>query len=659
MILLLDLLSSPPSRRSQALPQPATSSPVVAEELSPLAGFVEAENVLISRPAEPDIKVSQLKPALFFLPDNKIFLDKALPESEPSFIEKLSTNPVFSPSDFIALHELVYAPGTDYPEGTYNFKGAKISLTHTKLNIPAWRHYLADYYRQDLVNYLQYGFPIGVDPEGITQPCLKNHSSSYMFYTYLDKFCVKEIQNGGLTGPFFNVPFQEFQLSPMMTAIKKPSGRRAVFDASFGTSLNKITPQDYYLEYQAEYDYPKLDSLEAMILSIGQGALMWKRDLERYYLQLPLDPVDYWRTGFIWRQNYFFFIAYMFGLRHAGWAGQAITSAVTWAHRRLGLDYDGELFNALNYSDDLAGCEEGERAMVSFLQIAALLQELGLQESKDKASPPATKMEYLGVCFDSVSLQKSISPCKIAELKDMLFTWLRKTTCTKRCLQSLTGKLLWVSRCVSHSRCFLSRLLSGLKTLSEQHHKIKITEDMRLDILWWYSYIREFNGVSFISDPAIITKTYAGDACKAGGGGYHDQEYWSRMLPDDMLGDRPPIHQKEYWILIISIRLWGPSWSGHTVELFCDNTAVVEVCNHQKPKDPAMGRFLREFLLLVVKFKFVPIVKKIGTKENWLADYVSRVFDLHSHSEFFADKGLGRMTHIPVPDHQFTFSASW
>ena len=90
MILLLVLPTSPPSRRCQALPQPATSSPVVAEESSPLAGLVETENTFINRPAEPDIKVSQLKPALFFLPDNKIFLDKALPESEPSFLEKLS-----------------------------------------------------------------------------------------------------------------------------------------------------------------------------------------------------------------------------------------------------------------------------------------------------------------------------------------------------------------------------------------------------------------------------------------------------------------------------------------------------------------------------------------------------------------------------------------
>ena len=209
----------------------------------------------------------------------------------------------------------------------------------------------------------------------------------------------------------------------------------------------------------------------------------------------------------------------MFGLRHSGWAGQSITSAVTWIHRGLGISYDGSPFNSLNYSDDLAGAEPPERAEASFKAMGDLLVRLGLEESTDKASSPETEMEYLGVCFNSVTFRKSIPPAKMAQMKDTLFTWLSKTSCTKRALQSHTGQLLWVARCVSHSRCFLSRLLSGLKTLSEQYHKITITDDMRLDILWWYTYIREFNGVSFISNPAIITKTYAGDACKAGGGG--------------------------------------------------------------------------------------------------------------------------------------------
>ena len=95
------------------------------------------------------------------------------------------------------------------------------------------------------------------------------------------------------------------------------------------------------------------------------------------------------------------------------------------------------------------------------------------------------------------------------------------------------------------------------------------------------------------------------------------------------------------------------------MELFCDNTAVVEVCLHQKPKNPEMAKFSREFLYLIVTYKFVPVIKKIGTKENWLADYVSRIFDKESHKLFFEAKRLGIMKHIPSGDHQFSFSASW
>ena len=321
---------------------------------SPLPTLDFSEPVFINKPAQPEIKVSELEDAFFFLPNNKIFRDKALPESDPTFLYNICQNQPFSPGFFVDLYQRVNRPGLNYPRGTYNFRGARISLTHTKLKIPVWRQYLADYFRKDLVEYLEFGFPIGVDPEGLTDPCLKNHSSSYMFFSYLDKFCKKEIVNGGISGPFSSVPFETFQLSPMMTAPKKPSGRRPVFDASYGSSLNAITPQDYYLDCQAEYDFPKLDSLENLILAIGPGALMWKRDLSRYFLQLPLDPVDYWRTGFIWRQNFFFFIAFMFGLRHACWAGQAITSAIVWIHRRSGMAYDGEEFNTLNYSILLA-----------------------------------------------------------------------------------------------------------------------------------------------------------------------------------------------------------------------------------------------------------------------------------------------------------------
>ena len=180
---------------------------------------------------------------------------------------------------------------------------------------------------------------------------------------------------------------------------------------------------------------------------------------------------------------------------------------------------------------------------------------------------------------------------------------------------------------------------------------------MQLDIKWWYTYIRAFNGVSFIINPSRILFSYKGDACLTGGGGYHGQEYWSRLLPHSVLSS--PIHLKEYWVLLVSIKLWGHLWSGSAVELFVDNTAVCLTCTNQKPSDTLMSAFLREFLFLVVKFKFHPIVKHIGTKENFIADFLSRNFSAEEAASFFASINMSRMKQLPVPDDMFTFTGNW
>ena len=52
-----------------------------------------------------------------------------------------------------------------------------------------------------------------------------------------------------LSGPCSVPPFSRVHVSPLMTAPKKPDGRRSVFDATFREmSLNNFTPQDTYME---------------------------------------------------------------------------------------------------------------------------------------------------------------------------------------------------------------------------------------------------------------------------------------------------------------------------------------------------------------------------------------------------------------------------
>ena len=236
--------TSPPDGGGQDVPRPVPQAPVEEENyFCVLPGSEDALPILLSKPVNPEIKVSTLKPALFYLSNGKIFYDRHLPDPEPVFLTRTVPHPTYSPEYFTALHSLVAAPGTDYPANTFNFRGAKIPLIHKKLNIPKWRELLVDYPKTDLVDKLEFGFPIGIAENPELSSSLKNHSSSYMYYSWMDKFIVKEIRECGLTGPFGSTPFHSLHVSPMMTSFKKPNKRRCVFDATFGISLNRAPPR--------------------------------------------------------------------------------------------------------------------------------------------------------------------------------------------------------------------------------------------------------------------------------------------------------------------------------------------------------------------------------------------------------------------------------
>ena len=491
-------------------------------------------------------------------------------------------------------------------------------------------------------------------------------------------------------------------VSPIMSAAKKPSSRRAVFDATFGPhSLNSATPSEEYLGETISYSYPRLEDFQHLILKCGSGCFLFKRDLSRYYLQLPLDPVEYCYTGAVWRLLYFFFVSLMFGLRHSGYQGQKVSDAISWVHKNLGLEYvlpadqpspvqeqcvevhsdiracldhaRPQTYNNVNYCDDFGGVEWSlHKATASFNALGSLLSELGVVEAADKSCPPATSMVFLGVHFDSVNMVMSIPQEKLQELRSDLEVWMRKTTAVRKDLQSILGKLFWVSRVVQYSRPFMGRLLQQLRDMAGVllNRKIKLSAECKKDIVWWSTYLRHFNGKSAITNTEDIKLSfeelfgsayhvYAGDATLWGGGGWYESEYWSRQFPDFLMPSDIAVHVKEFWVMIASAWLWGDQWSGKCIYMFCDNDSVVDCITYQKPKDKDMLSLLREFLYVVCMKKFTPIARKIGTATNSLADHISRRHDHESASKVFSDAGKPGMARVSVPDSSFKLSAPW
>ena len=93
--------------------------------------------------------------------------------------------------------------------------------------------------------------------------------------------------------------------------------------------------------------------------------------------------------------------------------------------------------------------------------------------------------------------------------------------------------------------------------------------------------------------------------------------------------------------------------------MFCDNDAVVDTINHKKPKDASLLSLLREFLYIAVTNKFVPVVRKIGTKENILADYISRRHDAVAADKMCSEAGMPDMVMVEMPDLSFQLTEPW
>ena len=620
-------------------------------------------------------KVGRLPDLLVTLPVGE-FHDKVLPA--PS--HPLKVNSVFTPDYFVALHNITAAPGvrcdgSSYGKFTPNHLGARVSLPHTKLRLDRWRFHLRGYDKVEICQYIQFGFPVGIDPEAELECQSRNHGSSYMWYSFVDKFLTKEVQECGVTGLYALSPWKDLVISPLMTANKKPLGRRTVFDATFGDiSVNNATPGDRYLGEPTSYTYPKVEDYRLLVLKAGRGCFMWKRDLSRFFLQLPMDPVDYNKVGMIWRGLFFFFVGLAFGLRHSGLNGQRVTDAVTWILRCFGLETDEEKpYNVVNYVDDLGGVEKTlARAIAAFKKLGWLLHDLGLVESVEKAEPPATQITYLGVEFDSQAMEMRVPAAKLQEIKSEITLWLRRTTITKKELQSLLGKLFWISKVVKHSRVFLGRLLDQLRTMSGKpdNKKVKLLDETKKDIIWWDRFVEHYNGVEVIAieDPIKLSfqqlldtphDVCAGDATPVGGGAWHGYEYWCGWLPESLKDPLIPIHIKEFWVLIVSAKQWGDTWTGRAVVLYCDNDAVCEVIWNKKPRDPAMLSLLREFLHVVVTKKFFPVVRKISSSDNYLADHISRRFDEQASEVVFSKAGLHGMVRVMPRRNFFDLSATW
>ena len=141
--------------------------------------FVSESSASDSIECPKDMKAGTFLKSIYFVLNNGfVFEDKLLPE--PS-ISLLSENIKFSTKYYIDLYSKVKS------FYTYNHLGARIPLEHCNINVNKFRALLPeDYDDRVVLQYLEFGFPLGLQEDFVLQPVSKNHFSSYEFYSHVD-----------------------------------------------------------------------------------------------------------------------------------------------------------------------------------------------------------------------------------------------------------------------------------------------------------------------------------------------------------------------------------------------------------------------------------------------------------------------------------------
>ena len=87
-----------------------------------------------------------------------------------------------------------------------------------------------------------------------------------------------------------------------------------------------------------------------------------------------------------------------------------------------------------------------------------------------------------------------------------------------------------------------------------------------------------------------------------------------------------PLHitVKELLPITMAAALWGPQWKGKTVQVWCDNEAVVAIINQGSSKDLDVMHLVRCLAFIMARCECHLFATHIKGHKNQLADALSR-----------------------------------
>ena len=230
----------------------------------------------------------------------------------------------------------------------------------------------------------------------------------------------------------------------------------------------------------------------------------------------------------------------------------------------------------------------------------------------------------MGILVDVEDNILKIPDEKMAEIKSLCKQWAQKITATKRQLQSLLGKLLYIHRCVRLSRHFVNRMLALLRSVHNDHH-IRLTDTFKRDIAWFNVFLDGFNGKDYDTQPRVPPNSRFCGCLTIGVGAIWEDNVYAATYPPGFTQNLSIVHLEliNIWVML---NIWGKYWGHKLVKIWCDNEAVVHILTSGKTQDEVLALYARSIWLLLASNDIQTQYSHVQGVKNVYADRLSRWF---------------------------------
>lgn len=437
----------------------------------------------------------------------------------------------------------------------------------------------------------------------------------------VDSKLAKEVLVGRILGPFKHPPFDNFRVSPLGVIPKKQAGEyRMIHHLSFphGGSVNDFIPSEF-----CSVHYASVDDAVRIIKKLGRGCTLAKTDVRSAFRIIPVHPKDYHLLGMKWRDEFYVDCCLPMGLASSCRSFEKLSTAMEWvARNKLDIPY------IIHISDDfLIAAESPSNCRTSLQNFLHFCEDLGVPMAPEKTEGPAQVLSFAGIELDCNRQEARLPMEKVTKCLTTIGQLQSRKKVTLKDLQSIIGLLNFACSVIIPGRVFLRRLINLTMGIKKPHHFIRLTTEVKKDLLIWQTFLASFNGKSFFLEEGWSSSSsfcFYTDAAQSKGYGIIFGKQWAYgRWPESWT--EYSISFLEFFPIVAGLSIWSHELKHRRVLFFTDNESIVHVINKQTTKDRKLLGLLSTLVLICLKNNILFRARHIRGTKNILADHLSRL----------------------------------